>query len=1021
MPVYSAFTIPTLGMRAQSHSLATIGNNIANVTTGGFRRTDTNFSTVLGRTLGNQSDIGGVKPKDLNQITQQGNLSITNRDLDLAINGHGFFIFNSTATGGGQRYYGRDGSFEMATVNNISVTGNGGSIIAAKDGYLVDKNGYFLQGWAADPLTGLFSSTALTSLRIDPYAFAKNGQTTTVAALEMNLPSTDNAGLPHVTEVSLVGAVGVPEIGDTYSVTVEGTTVTYTVDGTEANLNAVRDALIGVINGNATISALATASASPSDNKLLLTGVKQGIALTISSLAGNGGATADNTAKSAIVQTAEDGDIQVYNIEVFDLNGNSRSVRLDFTKTAANTWDLSTTVGKTPIAQVDTLTLAGTIEAGDVYSVVVDGTTFSTTVGVTDTLATISADLVSKINANTALKVTAAPSGINALTLTADIAGTPFITSTSTVNRTPVSQIDNVTLTDTYAVGDTISVQIDALAPVVYTVVANDLSIDGIGGAAVAGNSTAAYNNITNKIKAQIDADVATSNVVTAADSGGGTGIITLQAVNPGTAFTQTTSATPAITGVATPSTPTPSALPLKQIDNATLTGVYAPGDTISVNINAIGAVIYTVVPNDLTLNGIGGGGPVAGNSAAAYNNITTKIAAAIVADGPTAAVVSAAATGGGGGVVTLTAVTAGNAFAQVTSATTAGSGAAAPTTPAANLPAVAQIDNLTLTSTYAAGDLVSVKIDGLAPVTYTVVTNDLTANGNGTGGVVAGNSAAAYNNITAKIAAAIIGDGPTAAVVTAVAPGGGGGIVSLTAVTGGTAFTQVTSSSRGASSVATASTPTENLAALADNTATNVNTTANIPATDSITNFVTTMTFDANGSLLTPTTGAVNLDLILPGVGSVPASSATVALDISKFTQFAGNFQPYSYTNNGFSSANAQSIRFDTKGQVIASFDDGSHRTVYKIPLAQFSNANALQEYNGNVYRETEESGIARVVDADKTGYASFLPTVHELSNVDLAGEFTRMMMTQTAYNSSATVFKTVDEMIIAARDLKR
>ncbi|NQU56252.1 MAG: flagellar hook basal-body protein, partial [Rhodospirillales bacterium] len=270
MPIYSAFTIPSLGMRAQSHSLATIGNNIANVTTGGFKRTDTNFSTLLSKTVDKQSDIGGVKPKDLNQITQQGRMEISNRDLDLAINGQGFFILNSSATGGGQAYYGRDGSFEMATLNDISVTGNPTvdangnattALITAKDGYLVDKNGYFLQGWTADPVTGLFSSSSLSSLRIDPYAFATSGQTTTTAALELNLPATDNPGTSQVTEITLVGAFGAAEAGDTYSVTVEGTTVTYTEDGTETSLNAIRAALAAAINATTTVAAQATASA----------------------------------------------------------------------------------------------------------------------------------------------------------------------------------------------------------------------------------------------------------------------------------------------------------------------------------------------------------------------------------------------------------------------------------------------------------------------------------------------------------------------------------------------------------------------------------------------------------------------------------------------------------------------------------------------------------------------------------------------------------------------------------------
>lgn len=773
MPVYSAFTIPTLAMEAQSHSLATIGNNIANVTTGGFKRTDTNFSTVLGRTLDKQSDIGGVTTKDMKQITRQGNMVISNRDLDLAINGQGFFILNSSASGNGQTYYGRDGSFEMATVNTISVAGTPlansdgtttATTISTKDGYLVDKNGYFLQGWTVSPTTGLFTNSSLSSLRIDPFAFATAGQTTTTAALEINLPATDSAGLPQVSEIALTGTVGAPEAGDTYSVTVEGTTVTYTVTGAEANINAVRDALVAAVNANATISALATASASPSDGKVLVTGKTQGTALTITGTAANGGATADNAALAATVQTAKAGDAQFYNIEVFDSNGNARSVRLDFSKTATNTWNLSTSVGKTPVAQVDTVTLAGTIEVGDIYSIAVAGTTFSKTAGATDTLTTIRDALVTSINADTGVKVTAAASGADALTLTADTAGTSFSATASTTNSSPVAQIDNTTLTGNFAIGD-----------------------------------------------------------------------------------------------------------------------------SVSVNVNGIGVVPYTVIAADLTDNGADG----TGTDAIARNNIAIKLAAAVVADGPTAAVVTATAPGGG--IVVLTAVTAGTAFTQVTSATTVGSG------------------------------------------------------------------------------------------------------------------------------LTTASTPTSNGAALADNTGTLANTTANVSASETTTTSVTSLTFDANGGLLTPTTGSATLALTFPPAGSVPAATASVALDISKFTQFAGNFQPFNYSKNGYAAANAQSIRFDGKGQVIANFDDSTFRTVYKIPLAQFSNANALEEFSGNVYRETEQSGTARVVDADKTGYASFLPSTQELSNVDLAGEFTRMMMTQTAYNSSATVFKTIDEMIAAARDLKR
>ena len=111
---------------------------------------------------------------------------------------------------------------------------------------------------------------------------------------------------------------------------------------------------------------------------------------------------------------------------------------------------------------------------------------------------------------------------------------------------------------------------------------------------------------------------------------------------------------------------------------------------------------------------------------------------------------------------------------------------------------------------------------------------------------------------------------------------------------------------------------------------------------------------------------------------------------------------------------------QFDASGHIVGTFQDGTQRTIYKVPLAQFQNPAGLEMMNGMVFRETPESGTVSTVFADVSGRASFTPFARELSNVDIATEFTRMLMVQNAYNSSATVFKTVDEMVSVARDLK-
>jgi flagellar hook protein FlgE len=75
----------------------------------------------------------------------------------------------------------------------------------------------------------------------------------------------------------------------------------------------------------------------------------------------------------------------------------------------------------------------------------------------------------------------------------------------------------------------------------------------------------------------------------------------------------------------------------------------------------------------------------------------------------------------------------------------------------------------------------------------------------------------------------------------------------------------------------------------------------------------------------------------------------------------------------------------------------------------------------SGNVYVPAETSGMPQLGAAGDAGFGVVNPQSLESSNVDLAEEFSRMILTQNAYNSSATAFRTLDEMTQSARDLKR
>ena len=294
----------------------------------------------------------------------------------------------------------------------------------------------------------------------------------------------------------------------------------------------------------------------------------------------------------------------------------------------------------------------------------------------------------------------------------------------------------------------------------------------------------------------------------------------------------------------------------------------------------------------------------------------------------------------------------------------------------------VQQVDNITVGAPVEIGDKFTVTLNGVA-FNFTATTTSA-------------------NDVATGMAAAI--NGGTEPVTAGSASGGG---FSLTADTAGTAFT---------SAVTTTET---------DGSATNGQTIATATATANV----------SGGSLVSATsTRVVGSPLIFNSNGQLASTTApTVSLawgdgatnaitfDFNTVTQFNGAFVLSDFAQNGLASADIKSVSFDGKGHVVGSFSDGSSRIIYKVPLAMFTNVNGLEALSGNVYGESPESGTRRSVFSDTSGVAVLAPNTLELSNVDLTTQFTMMIQMQQAYNSSATVFKTVDELLVTARDLKR
>lgn len=151
------------GLRVHQVGMDVEGNNIANVNTNGFKYSRVNYSSMFAQTMAiatqptdtiggkNAKQVGlGVMAAATQRIHSQGSISGTDSNYDVAIEGNGFFLVSND--GGKTRYLTRDGAFNQDAAGNF-----------------VNSNGFVVQGWVRDPVTGRID-TALSpgNLSWDP-------------------------------------------------------------------------------------------------------------------------------------------------------------------------------------------------------------------------------------------------------------------------------------------------------------------------------------------------------------------------------------------------------------------------------------------------------------------------------------------------------------------------------------------------------------------------------------------------------------------------------------------------------------------------------------------------------------------------------------------------------------------------------------------------------------------------------------------------------------------------------------
>ena len=256
-------------MNASSRNLDVIGNNIANANTIGMKTFRAEFSGLVSSALGTATSGGvgiGVEVATVSQQFTQGNISTTGNNLDVAINGSGFFQLTLTD---GSPAYTRDGSFKLNT-----------------EGEIVTNNGANVMGFPTDT-AGNATSASIQKLVLPTNAPIAAKATTTISA-ELNLEATAQ---PAAGVAAVVGPPAVAAIPSTPRATYGTALTVYDSQGVGSQVNVYFEKQAAANTWKAFTSLSTTATALAGDLVFNANGVLTGPTITAGPNAGKLGYT----------------------------------------------------------------------------------------------------------------------------------------------------------------------------------------------------------------------------------------------------------------------------------------------------------------------------------------------------------------------------------------------------------------------------------------------------------------------------------------------------------------------------------------------------------------------------------------------------------------------------------------------------------------------------------------------------------------------------------------------------------
>ncbi|WP_299146122.1 flagellar hook-basal body complex protein [uncultured Tateyamaria sp.] len=235
MTISSSLNAGVAGLQSNATRLASISDNIANSSTYGYKRVQTDFHSMVISSSGGTYSAGGVRATTSRVIDQSGSLVSTSNATDLAVRGRGMLPVAQAA------------DIEVANGDPLMHLTTTGSFRTDAEGYLVSESGLVLLGWPAQPDGNVPNFPRDTSAGLEPVQINVNqfsGEPTTQMSLGVNLPATDTdagaAGEVQYLSVEYFDNLGTSEninISFTPTVPATGSSNEWTVQLTDSALD----------------------------------------------------------------------------------------------------------------------------------------------------------------------------------------------------------------------------------------------------------------------------------------------------------------------------------------------------------------------------------------------------------------------------------------------------------------------------------------------------------------------------------------------------------------------------------------------------------------------------------------------------------------------------------------------------------------------------------------------------------------------------------------------------------------